>query len=85
MLIRKNAARVNWAMNAARTILTGSTRIPGISVFYRGSPAAIIVVGRIAAAAQQERFTRVKHDHRFPIHSVEYCLREGRISPADLD
>jgi carbamoyltransferase len=63
----------------------GSTRILGISAFYHDSAAALIVDGQIVAAAQEERFTRVKHDHRFPINAVEYCLREGHISPADLD
>jgi carbamoyltransferase len=72
-------------MNAAGTISKGSTRILGISGFYHDAAAALIVDGRIAAAAQEERFTRVKHDHRFPINAIEYCLREGCISPADLD
>src|SRR5262245_53509737 len=72
-------------MNVTLRNPTGSTRILGISAFYHDSAAALIVDGRIVAAAQEERFTRVKHDHRFPIHAVEYCLREGRISPADLD
>jgi carbamoyltransferase len=67
------------------TIAIGATRILGISAFYHDSAAALIVDGRIVAAAQEERFTRVKHDHRFPINAVEYCLREGRISPTDLD
>jgi carbamoyltransferase len=72
-------------MNIALRIPTGSTRILGISAFYHDSAATLIVDGRIVAAAQEERFTRVKHDHRFPVSAVEYCLREGAISPADLD
>src|SRR5499433_3592011 len=64
---------------------TGSTYILGISAFYHDSAAVLVVDGKIVAAAQEERFSRVKHDHRFPINAVEYCLREGRISPADLD
>jgi carbamoyltransferase len=72
-------------MNIAVPTSTGSTRILGISAFYHDAAAALIIDGRIVAAAQEERFTRVKHDHRFPINAIEYCLREGRISPADLD
>ena len=81
---RKSAIGLG-AMTIAPTISRGSTRILGISAFYHDAAAALIVDGRIVAAAQEERFTRVKHDHRFPINAIEYCLREGRISPADLD
>jgi carbamoyltransferase len=63
----------------------GSTRILGISAFYHDSAAALVIDGRIVAAAQEERFTRVKHDHRFPINAIDYCLHEAGISPADLD
>ena len=59
--------------------------ILGISAFYHDSAACLVQDGRIVAAAQEERFTRKKHDHRFPIHAIEYCLREGRITPAQLD
>jgi carbamoyltransferase len=69
----------------ASTKPSGSTRILGISAFYHDSAAAVIVDGRIVAAAQEERFTRLKHDHRFPINAVEYCLREADISPVDVD
>jgi carbamoyltransferase len=72
-------------MNITGKIPAGSTRILGISAFYHDSAAALVVDGQIVAAAQEERFTRVKHDHRFPINAVEYCLQEGSISPADLD
>jgi carbamoyltransferase len=72
-------------MNMAATLPIGSTRILGISAFYHDSAAALVVDGRIVAAAQEERFTRVKHDYRFPINAIEYCLREGCISPTDLD
>jgi carbamoyltransferase len=53
------------------------TAILGISAFYHDSAAALVVDGRIAAAAQEERFTRVKHDHRFPQHAIDYCLAEA--------
>ena len=52
-------------------------RILGISAFYHDSAAALIEDGQIVAAAQEERFTRIKHDPRFPAHSVGYCLDEA--------
>jgi carbamoyltransferase len=61
------------------------TRILGISAFYHDSAAALVVDGEAVAAAQEERFTRVKHDSDFPLQAVEYCLREGGIGPRDLD
>lgn len=62
-----------------------STYILGISAFYHDSAAALIVDGRIVAAAQEERFSRIKHDAGFPTEAVNYCLREGGITAADLD
>jgi carbamoyltransferase len=62
-----------------------STTILGISGFYHDSSAALVVDGQIVAAAQEERFTRRKHDHRFPAHAVDYCLREAGLTPVDLD
>ncbi len=59
--------------------------ILGISAFYHDSAAALVQDGRIVAAAQEERFTRQKHDHDFPRHAIDYCLREGGLTPADLD
>lgn len=58
--------------------------ILGISAFYHDSAACLIRDGEIVAAAQEERFTRKKHDPGFPSHAVAYCLREGGISLADL-
>ena len=55
------------------------TAILGISAFYHDSAACLVVDGEIVAAAQEERFTRKKHDHRFPSHAVAYCLAEGGI------
>src|SRR6266446_1134024 len=60
-------------------------RILGISAFYHDSAAALLVDGKIVAAAQEERFTRKKYDHHFPINAVQYCLSEAGIGPADLD
>jgi TonB family protein len=58
--------------------------ILGLSAFYHDSAAALIRDGGIVAAAQEERFTRRKHDDRFPGRAVEYCLREGGIDVAQL-
>lgn len=59
--------------------------ILGISAFYHDSAAALVAGGEIVAAAQEERFTRIKHDHRFPVHAVDYCLQEGGLRPEELD
>ena len=59
--------------------------ILGISAFYHDSAAALIRDGEIISAAQEERFSRVKHDHRFPIHAVRYCLAEAGITDDGLD
>jgi len=61
------------------------TAILGISAFYHDSAAALVVDGDIVAAAQEERFTRIKHDFAFPQHAVDYCLEAGGLTPADLD
>jgi carbamoyltransferase len=60
------------------------TRILGISAYYHDSAACLVEDGRIVAAAQEERFSRKKHDSRFPNHAVSYCLREGAVSLQDL-
>jgi len=59
--------------------------ILGISAYYHDSAACLVSDGEIIAAAQEERFTRKKHDHRFPAAAVEFCLSQGRITPAQLD
>src|ERR1700733_11516660 len=61
------------------------TAILGVSAFYHDSAAALVVDGEIIAAAQEERFTRRKHDPSFPARAVEYCLREAGLSARDLD
>src|SRR5262249_4756114 len=58
--------------------------ILGISAFYHDSAAAIVVDGTIVAAAQEERFTRRKHDPGFPSHALDYCLKEAGILPDTL-
>lgn len=62
-----------------------STRILGISAYYHDSAACLVVDGDIVAAAQEERFTRKKHDHRFPAAAIAYCLDEAGLSVRDLD
>ena len=61
-------------------------KILGISAFYHDSAACLVAGGRVVAAAQEERFTRKKHDPGFPRRAIEYCLEEGGLSgPEDLD
>jgi carbamoyltransferase len=59
--------------------------ILGVSAFYHDSAAALIRDGVPLAGAQEERFTRIKHDYQFPNNAINYCLKEGKISPSDLD
>ena len=59
--------------------------ILGISAFYHDSAACLVQDGKIVAAAQEERFTRKKHDHAFPEHAIAYCLQEGGIDEENLD
>jgi carbamoyltransferase len=61
------------------------TAILGISAFYHDSAAALVTDGEIVAAAQEERFTRKKHDAGFPNHAIEYCLDYARLSPEQID
>jgi carbamoyltransferase len=62
-----------------------SKTILGISAFYHDAAAALVRDGAIVAAAQEERFTRKKHDPRFPVNAINYCLEEGFVDAADLD
>lgn len=59
--------------------------ILGLSAYYHDSAAALVVDGKVVAAAQEERFTRVKHDHRFPVRAVGYCLGQAGLAPGDID
>ncbi|MBL8824705.1 MAG: carbamoyltransferase [Planctomycetia bacterium] len=61
------------------------TAILGISAFYHDSAAALVVDGEIVAAAQEERFTRKKHDDGFPTQAIEYCLQQAGLEPEQLD
>ena len=61
------------------------TNILGISCFYHDSAACLVQDGEIVAAAQEERFTRKKHDFDFPRRAIDYCLKEGRVTAKDID
>ena len=58
--------------------------ILGISAFYHDSAACILKNGEIIAAAQEERFTRKKHDQNFPSNAIRYCLEEANIQSPEL-
>jgi len=61
-------------------------KLLGISAYYHDSAACVVIDGKVVAAAQEERFTRKKHDHNFPIHAARYCLDEAGLSSArELD
>lgn len=59
--------------------------ILGLSAYYHDSAACLVVDGNISAAAQEERFTRIKHDSAFPVNAIQYCLNHAGITAADLD
>ena len=61
------------------------TSILGISAFYHDSAASLIIDGKIIAAAQEERFSRKKHDARYPFHAVEYVLKESKLNLNQID
>ncbi|MBT3479913.1 MAG: hypothetical protein HN457_00570, partial [Opitutales bacterium] len=59
--------------------------ILGISAFYHDSAAAVVREGKIEAAAQEERFTRIKHDERFPDNAISYCLEHSKMTAREVD
>jgi len=59
--------------------------ILGISAFYHDSAACFVRDGKIIAAAQEERFSRIKHDNRFPEQAIKYCLKQGKICISEVD
>ena len=61
------------------------TAILGISAYFHDAAAALVVDGEIIAAAQEERFTRIRHDPGFPVNAIEYCLRQGELEIEQLD
>src|SRR4029077_20843919 len=60
-------------------------KILGLSAYYHDSAAALVVDGRVVAAAQEERFSRRKHDSRFPRHAVEFCMQFAGLKPCEID
>ena len=60
-------------------------RMLGLSAFYHDSAAALVEDGRVVAAAQEERFTRKKHDAAFPVQAIRYCIEQAGISYDDID
>lgn len=60
-------------------------KILGLSAYYHDSAACLVVDGDIVAAAQEERFTRKKHDESFPVNAIKYCLQEAKLGEADVD
>ena len=62
-----------------------TTKILGISAFYHDSAATLIIDGKIIAAAQEERFSRIKHDPAFPAQAIAFCLSQANCSLTDLD
>ena len=61
------------------------TTVLGLSAFYHDSAAALVVDGQVVAAAQEERFTRRKHDPNFPGRAIEYCLQQAGLSASEID
>jgi carbamoyltransferase len=59
--------------------------ILGISAFYHDAAAALVCDGKLTAAAQEERFTRRKHDERFPLNAIHYCLQSAGVGPDGID
>ena len=60
-------------------------KILGFSAFFHDSAACLVIDGKVVAAAQEERFTRKKHDSSFPSKALEYCLAEGKLKVNDID
>ena len=60
-------------------------KILGISAFYHDSAATILIDGKIIAAAQEERFTRIKHDKSYPFNAIEFVLKYAKIKFSDID
>ena len=61
------------------------TSILGVSAFYHDSAAALVIDGKIIAAAQEERFSRIKHDSSYPFNAVEYVLKQEKLKLSEID
>src|SRR3954454_16001559 len=86
---RQEQAPWNCRAHASGSDVTATggylTALLGISAFYHDSAAALVVDGDIVAAAQEERFTRKKHDPGFPARAIDYCLQEAGIGAEQLN
>ena len=72
-------------LSLTQTISNSLSVILGLSAFYHDSAAALLVDGKLVAAAQEERFTRRKHDDRFPHQALSYCLDKAGIDASEID
>ena len=61
------------------------TKILGISAFYHDSAAALVINGKIVAAAQEERFTRINHDSNYPFNAINFVLNSAKIKISEID
>lgn len=76
---------LSWRHSCVLLTRGSMTAILGISAFYHDSAAALVVDGQIVAAAQEERFSRKRHDPGFPVQAIEYCLEAGGLRAEQLD
>jgi carbamoyltransferase len=74
-----------WVIPTFHQCIKGAMNILGISCFYHDSAACLVSDGRIIGAAQEERFTRKKHDFNFPSNAINWCLKENKLVSEDLD
>jgi carbamoyltransferase len=72
-------------VRAGLRLAESMTAILGLSAYYHDSAAALVVDGEVVAAAQEERFTRIKHDYRFPASAVRFCLDDAGLTADQLD
>ena len=61
------------------------TKILGISAFYHDSAAALVINGEIISAAQEERFSRIKHDSKYPYNAIEFVLKNSNLKLSEID
>ncbi|HEY7650916.1 MAG TPA: carbamoyltransferase N-terminal domain-containing protein [Methylomirabilota bacterium] len=83
LLARRQGPRPSVTLSP-RPAAARPTYVLGLSCFYHNSAACLVKDGHIVAAAEEERFTRLKNDRRFPQYAANYCLEEGGIQPTDL-
>ena len=60
-------------------------KVLGLSAYYHDAAAALVVDGKVIAAAQEERFSRLKHDKNFPVNALKFCLRQASLVPEEID